>query len=407
MIGSAGRRHMPPTESYAADMLNAALAYARQGIPVFRLQPGTKVPFCGSRGFYDATTNFDTIRKWWRESPDANIGIPTGEFSGILTLDLDTYKPGAMTPEAIQRKLGPIPKTALVGTGSGGLQYRFRFTSELSKETLRKGIPENELGVGVCVKADGGYVVAPPSRTTGPYMVLEKRPLADPPAWLIEALREPQRLPRKRAGRTATAITMAVTPDTDGPPIPAGTRNDTLTRIAGRLHDGTRTLDELTAALLAVNEARCKPPLPERQVVKIAGSIHARTPCKATRRATAETIEALDEIEAEMWEREWPGVGGKSERDAFVALIVVAREVGELIPGGVRVSLSVRAWALEAGSSKRAMLDYSRAGERKPGVISRLKRRGLIRSDRTGQREGEAGAFVLVLPRAEFHHSST
>jgi hypothetical protein len=28
MIGSAGRRHMPPTESYAADMLNAALAYA-------------------------------------------------------------------------------------------------------------------------------------------------------------------------------------------------------------------------------------------------------------------------------------------------------------------------------------------------------------------------------------------
>ena len=71
------------------------------------------------------------------------------------------------------------------------------------------------------------------------------------------------------------------------------------------------------------------------------------------------------------------------------------------------MSISVREWALAAGISKRAMLDYRKDGERRLGVISRLKKRGLIRSDKAGRREGEAGAFVLVLPRAEFHHSST
>ena len=267
--------------------------------------------------------------------PGANIGIPTGELSGILTLDVDTYKAESMTPEDIERELGPIPDTAVVETGRGGLQYLFRYPEELRKETLRKGLPENELGAGVCVKADGGYVVAPPSRTTGPYKVLVKRPLAEPPTWLIEALRVQQKLLSGRIGRTVPSGATVATLEIEGPTIPYGTRDDTLTRIAGRLHDGTRTLDELTNKLLAINEARCEPPLPERQVVKIARSIHARTPCKATRRATAETIEALDEIEAELWQRGWPGIGGKSERDAYVALIVAGREFGKLIPGAV------------------------------------------------------------------------
>lgn len=181
------------------------------------------------------------------------------------------------------------------------------------------------------------------------------------------------------------------------------------------MHDGTRDLDALTCGLLEVNAQRCVPPLPDNQVIKIARSVHPRTPCKATRRATMETLEALDAIEhGELYRRDrgggWSGMGGKSERSAYAALIVEAREHGELIPGGVRVSLSLRAWAVEAAVSRRAMLDYWKGGERKDGIITRLKRRGLIRSDSFGRRDGDSGAFVLVTPverRAEFHHSST
>ena len=43
--------------------------------------------------------------------------------------------------------------------------------------------------------------------------------------------------------------------------------------------DVIRMLEDLEADLLAINAARCKPPLPVRQVRKIARSIHERTPC--------------------------------------------------------------------------------------------------------------------------------
>lgn len=107
-------------------LLSAALKYAERGIPVFPLRPGGKKPLT-PRGFKDATTDHDQIRRWWRRWPDANIGIPTGERSGLLVLDHDAYKPGAISREDLERKYGPIPKTTTVGTGRGGFQYLFRY----------------------------------------------------------------------------------------------------------------------------------------------------------------------------------------------------------------------------------------------------------------------------------------
>src|SRR5260221_12533215 len=74
-------------------LLDAALAYAAQGIPVFPLAPGMKVPAIskdeGGRGFHDATTDTERIRRWWKRWPRANIGIPTGSASGWVVIDID------------------------------------------------------------------------------------------------------------------------------------------------------------------------------------------------------------------------------------------------------------------------------------------------------------------------------
>jgi hypothetical protein len=178
-------------------------------------------------------------------------------------------------------------------------------------------------------------------------------------------------------------------------------------RLATRYSpEGRAEVRQLTADLMAINEERWVTPLPDTQVIKIARSIHRREPCNQSKRATPEVLEALDVVEARLWTREWRGMGGKSERDAYIALLKASREHGEMIPGGVRASLGVRDWALATGVSKRAMFDHRKRGERKPGIISRLKRAGLVRADSTGRRDGEAGAFVLVMS-AEFHHSST
>jgi hypothetical protein len=378
---------------------NAALTYAKRGLSVFRLRRGTKEPFYGSRGFYDATTNEAQIRKWWWETPTANVAVATGAVSHLLVVDVDAERWGFGSLEAWESEYGELPQTYTVKTGGGGLHLYFRLPADA--EVKSKG---DALGLGVDVKCSGGYVVAPPSESEkGPYTVLQDCAIVEAPPALLESLQNPQNAVSE--GVTTTPATPVAAAGTTI--IPEGSRDDELTKIAGRLHDGSRTRAELEATLLTINEARCTPPLPKRQVIKIARSIHSRTPCKATRRATPEVLEILDRIETELWRREWPGMGKLSARDAYVALIKAAREHGKRIPGGVRISISTRTWALAAGISKRAMLDYQKNGERKPGVISRLKKLGLIRSDSVCRQEGEAGAFVLVLPRAEFHHSST
>jgi len=57
------------------------------------------------RGFYDATSDPDQIREWWRGNPDANIGICTGD--GFFVFDVDDL-------ESFGRFLeehGPLPET--------------------------------------------------------------------------------------------------------------------------------------------------------------------------------------------------------------------------------------------------------------------------------------------------------
>jgi Bifunctional DNA primase/polymerase, N-terminal len=71
-----------------ADMLAAALDYAKRGLPVFPVSEKTKKPLTAN-GFKDATTNEAQIRAWWTKRPKAMIGMPTGKASGLWTIDLD------------------------------------------------------------------------------------------------------------------------------------------------------------------------------------------------------------------------------------------------------------------------------------------------------------------------------
>lgn len=55
--------------------------------------------------------------------------------------------------------------------------------------------------------------------------------------------------------------------------IPEGQRDHTLTRIAGAMRRQGLSPEEMLPSLLAINDGRCNPPLPEEQVKKIAWSI--------------------------------------------------------------------------------------------------------------------------------------
>ena len=106
-------------------------------------------------GFKVATTDARQIEEWWRKWPDANVGIATGAVSGIMVIDVDGEKGLAMLL-ALVAQHGALPPTAVVKTARGWHLY-FLMPAGCQR------IPCSS-GDGLDVRADGGYVVAPPSR---------------------------------------------------------------------------------------------------------------------------------------------------------------------------------------------------------------------------------------------------
>lgn len=182
--------------------------------------------------------------------------------------------------------------------------------------------------------------------------------------------------------------------------IPKGRRNNHLTSEGGGLRAVGADYGFLLESLILLNGLCCEPPLERDEVEKIARSL-ARYPAgTASRGPDRETREAIPELQRVLLEREWKGVGGKTARDVYAALVKLAGRHGRMIPSGVRVSVSVRALALEAGASKQATQN----------ATSRLMQQyGLLRRDGRGER-GTSGAFVLVVNedmRANLGHSTT
>ena len=163
-------------------LLRVALAYAHRSIPVFPCEPGGKAPLTYS-GFWDATTDARRIKAWWDRWPYANVGVPTGERSGLLVLDVDSREGGPESLTALERINGLLPKTSKARTGGGGVHVFFRYPAG---EAVRNSA--GRLGPGLDVRGEGGYVVVPPSRTQSSYEWLDRTPPADP-TWLLECLR--------------------------------------------------------------------------------------------------------------------------------------------------------------------------------------------------------------------------
>ena len=230
---------------------NAAISYCKRGWSVIPLRPKDKKPAIPSWEPYQKShATEEQIRRWWGEDPSCNIGVVTGAVSDLIVLDVD----GPQGREAVKNL--PLPPTPTVETGKGW-HYYFKHPG---------GQVVNAVGFlpHVDLRGDGGYVVAPPSiHPSGRQYAWtyglspDDVELAPLPAWVLEKLGA-----RPKVAKEALNA-----------PIPEGQRNTTLTSIAGSLR--ARGADEgaILAALKAVNQERCKPPLPEEELVNIARSV--------------------------------------------------------------------------------------------------------------------------------------
>ena len=167
--------------------LDAALEYARQGIPVFPCNPLDKKPLTSS-GFKDATKDEAQVRAWWSKWPNAMIGAPTGPASGmwVVDLDLDPARKidGKATLDQLIAQRGQIPETLRTVTPRGGQHLIFCWDAGVE---IRNSA--GKIGPGVDVRGNGGYVCLPPSKSAagGQYRWVSNgvAQAAQAPSWLI------------------------------------------------------------------------------------------------------------------------------------------------------------------------------------------------------------------------------
>ncbi|MFD0375038.1 bifunctional DNA primase/polymerase [Streptomyces sp. NPDC127112] len=215
-----------------------ALWLASKGMPVHPLAPGTKTPpaNCAAcresqqapsacpcpgegrwcHGFHAATTDTGVIRDWWRREPRFGVGVSCGP-AGLVVIDVDTHPaplpdrprllPGIHIDDrvdltglsngydtlallaALRQQPDPAQDsgTLRVRTPSGGLHIWYR--APLGGPAIRSSSgtsTRTALAWQVDVRATGGYIVAPGTRTAhGTYeALLGSRTPAPLPLWL-------------------------------------------------------------------------------------------------------------------------------------------------------------------------------------------------------------------------------
>lgn len=178
------------------------------------------------------------VLQWWKQWPDASIGIVTGVLSGIVVVDVEAGGP-----------IDGLPSTVKSKTGGGGFHFYYRHPGG----EIKNGVRVREL---TDIRGDGGYVVAPPSLhksgnryewVTSP----ESTEFAELPEWVLE-----QQTPSvKPVLDVAHAFTEK---------IQEGSRNNAATQLAGKLLQVLpQSMWELAgwSILEKWNSDKCEPPL--------------------------------------------------------------------------------------------------------------------------------------------------
>ncbi|MBI3865545.1 MAG: bifunctional DNA primase/polymerase, partial [Planctomycetia bacterium] len=249
-------------------LLESAHRYADLGYRVFPCAPGTKQPLT-KNGVLDASSDIVQVEQWWTERPNANIGLST---DGLIAIDVESDDNPWLNADPERRlsmSIGPVSFTP-----GSGLHYVYRQPAGRAwHNTVKKLAPD------VDTRANGGYIVLPPSVVEGgksyrwaPSSELDVSPanLPEPPGWLVEQL-------DGLATGASTSPTGAASAATSNQ-IPSGQRNGTLARLAGTMRRVGMSQAEILVALAQANADRCVPPLEQREVERIAGSVSRYEP---------------------------------------------------------------------------------------------------------------------------------
>lgn len=239
----------------------SALDYLERGWSVIPLRPRQKRPAIRWTEYQHRRASADEVKKWFHERPNANVGIVTGSISNLVVVDVDPLHGGDASIATMEKEHGALSRTIEAITGGGGRHIYFEHPG---------GVVHNRVGFlpGVDIRGDGGYVVAPPSvHASGRYYVWAKfhaphqTALAPMPQGLLQA--------EVRHGGHPIRYWRDLVREG----VREGERNNTVASFTGHLLWHGVDPEVALELLLCWNRVRCRPPLPENEVVCTVKSI--------------------------------------------------------------------------------------------------------------------------------------
>ncbi len=263
---------------------DVAQSLAENGIKVYPLSPGSKIPVTGSHGEHDATDDLDTIKKWFDYNPNFNLAINL-QASGLAVIDLDKHN---NTTDGVQNYSKYLLnhgnnymdslKTYTELTPRGGIHIFYNLNHDLGNKDIQL-MPGVELLTGKVVIAPS--YISEINKWYMPqyqgYQTLSRENVQPLPDWIIELAKEAQEQTVKPAavyenyqpgqkrwtGRLLDDLVHGA---------PKGDRNNYLTQLTGKMfHVGADS--DSVYNLLAFANSNCEPPLPDNEINSIFGSI--------------------------------------------------------------------------------------------------------------------------------------
>lgn len=234
----------------------AAVQYAKMGWSVFPVRRDKRpaVP----HGVNDADNDAGPIAEFYSRNPGLGVAVAMGSRSGgIFAIDIDVDeeagKDGWETLRRWEDEHGALPETVTSITGRGGCHMIYRSAAEVRNSV------NSELGVDV--RGEGGYIIAPPSMHESG----RRYEWQDPPGECQVAWADANVMAFVdfvRAGKEAGE--RFEMPESVG----EGGRNSFIYKLACSEQGKGRPDGEIMDYCLFVNQRRCTPPLPEGEVTK-------------------------------------------------------------------------------------------------------------------------------------------
>ncbi len=233
--------------------LDWALYYQSIGLSIIPVG-ANKISLIKWESYQDKCAIVDEINNWWKQWPDANPALVTGNVSGVVALDLD-IKHGRTSKEF------QIPPTVSARSGGGGEHFFFRYPLNGPVKSASA-----ISGEGVDSRGDKGYVLLAPSvnETGGAYEWVvpfeSKDDLAEMPEWLKKIIVDSISDKKWLLGKEG---------------VSEGSRNETAASMAGKI---LSSMDSELWEILGWDQfeiwnSKNAPPLPGRELRSVWESI--------------------------------------------------------------------------------------------------------------------------------------